>query len=127
MTANCLFVALPFSESIMKLLAATLIVLAFLGFLAYTNPKMDNYDRFINQRILDKTQKSNDPLQGMIGSVLGGVASRMIAQQTERKDYVFFSTYDTPIGNKHIRSIGILNQFYLTEDQVFKDPSSQPH
>jgi len=105
----------------MKLLASTLIVLVFLGFLAYTNPKLDNYDHFINQRILDKTQQANDPLQGMIGSVLGGVASRLMAQQTERKDYVFFSTYDTAIGSKHIRSVGILNQFYLTEDQVFKD------
>jgi len=36
----------------MKLLASTLILIAFLGFLAYTNPKMDSYDRFINQLIL---------------------------------------------------------------------------
>ncbi|MEC4750188.1 DUF4359 domain-containing protein [Methylomicrobium sp. Wu6] len=109
----------------MKLLASTLILIAFLGFLAYTNPKMDSYDRFINQRILEKTQKAKDPLQGMIGSVLGGFASRLMVQQTERKDYIIFSTYDTPIGNQHIRAIGILNHFYLTEDQVFENQVSQ--
>ncbi|MGJ0485286.1 MAG: DUF4359 domain-containing protein [Methylomicrobium sp.] len=109
----------------MKLLTSTLILLAFLGFLAYTNPKMDGYDQFINQRILEKTRKAKDPLQGMIGSVLGGFAAKLLAQQTLRKDYIFFSTYDTPLGDKHIRSIGILNHFYLTDDQALQDPAIQ--
>ncbi|WP_374089175.1 DUF4359 domain-containing protein [Methylomicrobium lacus] len=109
----------------MKLLASTLILLAFLGFLAYTNPSMDSYDQFINQRILDKAGQAKDPLQGMIGSVLGGVASRLMVQQTERKDYIIFSAYDTVIGNSHIRAIGLVNHFYLTEDQVFKDQALQ--
>lgn len=109
----------------MKLLASTLIPIAILGFLAYTNPKMDGYDQFINQRILEKTRHANDPLEGMIGSVLGGFAAKLLSQQTIRKDYIFFSRYDTAIGNKHIRSIGVLNHFYLTEDQVFQDQSSQ--
>lgn len=110
----------------MKLLASTLILIALLGFLAYTNPKMEDYDQFINQRILEKTGKAQDPLQGMIGSVLGGFAAKLLAQQTRRKDYIFFSTYDTAIVNQHVRSIGILNHFYLTEDQVFQDQSRQP-
>ncbi|WP_024297471.1 DUF4359 domain-containing protein [Methylomicrobium lacus] len=109
----------------MKLLVSALILIAFFGFLAYTNPNIDSYDQFINQRIQAKTGQSNDPLQGMIGSVLGGVASRLMVQQTERKDYIFFSAYDTAIGNKHIRAIGIVNHFYLTEDQVFKDQALQ--
>lgn len=110
----------------MKLLVSALILGAFLGFLAYTNPKMDGYDQFINQRILEKTGKAQDPLQGMIGSVLGGFAAKLLAQQTIRKDYIFFSTYDTAIGSRHVRSIGVLNHFYLTEDQVFQDQSPQP-
>jgi len=109
----------------MKLLASTLILIACLGFLAYTNPDMDSYDQFINQRIQAKTGQSKDPLQGMIGSVLGGVASRLMVQQTERNDYIIFSAYDTAIGNRHIRAIGLVNHFYLTEDQVFKDQAPQ--
>jgi len=109
----------------MKLLASTLIVIAFLGFLAYTNPDMDSYDQFINQRIQAKAGQAKDPLQGMIGSVLGGVASRLMVQQTERKDYIIFSAYDTAIGNKHIRAIGIVNHFYLTENQVFQNQAPQ--
>lgn len=109
----------------MKLLISTLTLIAGLGFLAYTNPKMDGYDQFINQRILEKTGKAENPLEGMIGSVLGGFAAKMLTQQTLRKDYILFSTYDTAIGNKHIRSIGVLNHFYLTEDQVFQDQPLQ--
>lgn len=109
----------------MKLPVSTLILIAVLGFLAYTNPKMDGYDQFINQRILEKTRQANNPLEGMIGSVLGGFAAKLMAQQTQRKDYIVFSTYDTAIGDKHIRAIGVLNHFYLTEDQVFQDQSPQ--
>ena len=101
----------------MKLLASTLILIALLGLLVYTNPTMDSYDHFLNQRILEKTRQAKDPLAGMIGSVLGGFASKLLTRQTLRKDYIVFSTYDTAIDNSHLRSIGMLNHFYLTEDQ----------
>ncbi|MGR8951940.1 MAG: DUF4359 domain-containing protein [Gammaproteobacteria bacterium] len=104
----------------MKILASTLTLIAFLGLLAYTNPKLDSYDQFINQRILEKTREAKDPLEGMIGSMLGGFAAKLMARQTIRKDYLFFSTYDTAIGNNHIRSIGILNHFYLTDDEALR-------
>jgi hypothetical protein len=38
-----------------------------------------------------------------------------MTKQTVRKDYVFFSTYDTTFGNEHMQAIGILNNFYITE------------
>jgi hypothetical protein len=105
----------------MKLLATSLILIALCGFLAYTNPTMDGYDHFINQRIVEKTRQADTPIEGMIGSVLGGFAAKLMAQQTMRKDYFIFSTYDTAVGNKHIRSIGVMNHFYVTDDQVFQD------
>jgi hypothetical protein len=104
----------------MKLISVTLILIALLGLFAYTNPKLDNYDQFINQRIIEKTRKAKDPLQGAIGSLLGGFAARLITQQTVRKDYVFFSTYDTTLGDEHLRAVGILNNFYITEDPDLK-------
>lgn len=109
----------------MKLLAFTLILIAFLGLLVYTNPKMDSYDQFINQRIIEETRQAKDPLEGMIGSFLGGFAAKVMAQQTLREDYIFFSTYDTAIGNDHIRSIGVLNHFYLTDNKAFKNQAAQ--
>jgi hypothetical protein len=108
----------------MKPLVSALILIAVLGLLAYTNPKIDEYDQFINQRILEKTRKAENPLEGMIGSVLGSFAAKLLAGQTQRKDYIFFSTYETELGEKHIRSVGILNHFFLTEDQVFHEQSS---
>jgi hypothetical protein len=96
-------------------LTISLVLIAFFGLLIYTNPKLESYDNFLNQQILAETQQQKDPLVGMMGSLLGGFAANLMARQTIRKDYVFFSTYDTPLGNKHIRAIGVLNNFYLTE------------
>ena len=99
----------------MKLFSIILILIALLGLLAYNNPKLDNYDEFMSQRITEETRKQNDPMAGALGSLLGGFAANLMTKQTVRKDYVFFSTYDTAFGNEHIRAIGVLNNFYITE------------
>jgi Domain of unknown function (DUF4359) len=104
----------------MKLFSIFLILVALFGLLAYTNPKLDNYDQFISQRITEETRKEKDPLAGALGSLLGGFAANLITNQTVRKDYVFFSTYDTAFGNEHIRAIGVLNNLYITEKPEFK-------
>ncbi|MDI1230923.1 MAG: DUF4359 domain-containing protein [Methylobacter sp.] len=101
----------------MKLFSITLILIALLGLLAYTNPKMDNYDQFISQRITEETRKEKDPMAGAFGSLFGGFAANLMTKQTVRKDYVFFSTYDTSFGNEQLRAIGVLNNFYITEDR----------
>jgi RsiW-degrading membrane proteinase PrsW (M82 family) len=104
----------------MKLFYIVLILIALFGLLAYTNPKLDNYDQFIGQRITEETRKENDPVAGVLGSLFGGFAANLMTKQTARKDYVFFSTYDTVFGNEHIRAIGVLNNFYITESPESK-------
>jgi hypothetical protein len=104
----------------MKHFLITLILIALLGLLAYTNPTVDNYNQFISQRITEKARKENDLVAGALGSLLGGFAANLMIKQTIRKDYVFFSSYDTTIGNEHMRAIGILNNFYITEDPESK-------
>jgi hypothetical protein len=104
----------------MKPFIIALVSIAVLGLLTYTNPKLDSYDQFINQKINEETSKAKDPLAGMMGSLLGGFAANLMTRQTIRKDYVLFSTYDTPLGKEHIRAIGMLNNFYLTEGPEFK-------
>jgi hypothetical protein len=105
----------------MKLFSIVLILVASFGLLAYTNPKLDNYDQFIGERITEETRKIKDPMAGALGSLLGGFAANLMTKQTVRKDYVFFSTYDTAFGNEHLRAIGVLNNFFLTES-----PESKP-
>jgi hypothetical protein len=104
----------------MKLFSIALILIALFGLLAYTNPKLDNYDQFMSQRIAEETRKAKDPMAGALGSLLGGFAANLMTKQTVRKDYVFFSTYDTAFGNERMRAIGILNNFYITENPESK-------
>ena len=100
----------------MKLFSGIVILAALLGLLAYTNPELDKYNQFISQQITEKvTKKEKDPVAGALGSLLGGLAANLMTKQTVRKDYVFFSTYDLTLGNEHIRAIGVLNNFYITE------------
>jgi hypothetical protein len=98
----------------------TLILVALFGLLAYTNPKLDNYDQFISQRITEETRKEKDPVAEALGSLLGGLAANLMTKQTVRKDYVFFSTYDTAFGNENLQVIGVLNNFYITESPESK-------
>jgi hypothetical protein len=100
----------------MKLFSITLILIALFGLLAYTNPGLNSYDQFISQRVTEETRKEKDLVVGALGSLLGGFAANLMTTQTVRKDYVFFSTYDTAFGNEHMRTIGALNNFYITEN-----------
>ncbi len=104
----------------MKLFSIILILIALFGLLAYTNPKLDNYDQFISQQIIEETREAKDPVAGALGSLLGGFAANLMTKQTVRKDYVFFSTYDTAFGNEHMQAIGVLNNFYITENPESK-------
>lgn len=98
----------------MKLLSIVLILIAVFGLLAYTNPKLDDYDQFINQRIAEEARKE-DLVAGALSSLFGGFAAYLMTKQTIRKDYVFFSTYDMSFGNEKLRAVGVLNNFYITE------------
>lgn len=99
----------------MKLFSIVIILISVFGLLAYTNPKLDDYDRFISQQIT-KEAKKDDPVAGILKSLFGGFAAFLLTKQTIRKDYVFFSTYDMAVGNKQLRVIGVLNNFYITEN-----------
>ena len=104
----------------MKRLYNTLTLIALFGVLAYTNPSLNNYDDFISQKITEKARKQSDPVVGALGSLLGSIAANLLTTQTARKDYIFFSTYDTMFLNKRVQAIGILNNFFITDDSAFK-------
>ncbi len=100
----------------MKSLSGTIIVIALLGLLAYTNPKMENYAQFIQSQMVRQAGKDN-PLASFLTALFGNSVNNMIAQATIRDDYVFFSVYDSDFGkdNGHVKSIGILNNFIVME------------
>jgi hypothetical protein len=95
-----------------KTLASTIVIVAILALLAYTNPQLDHYERFIEQEIVQKTSKQ---LERVLGQVLGGLASTVLINNTTRTDYVFLSTYETSLGDERLRALGILNNFMVLE------------
>lgn len=92
-----------------------ILLAGLLGLLAYTNPRVESYEQFLNQQLLEKTDGSSNPLVSALGSMLGEFTTGLLMRQTVRKDYLLFSTYDTPFGKEHFRAIGVLNNFYVTE------------
>lgn len=104
----------------MKMLTMAVVLLGMLALLAYTNPSLTRYEEFVGQRVLEEARKQKDPLAGAIGSMFSGFVSSMLVHQTARRDYVFFSTYDTPLGQEHIKALGVLNNFFITEPADFQ-------
>jgi hypothetical protein len=98
----------------MRTVSLTIIVIAFLGLLVYTNPTMDSYEQFIHQKIIQKTSKQHDINKAM-GMFLGGLASSFVTKATDRQDYVFFSIYESGFGDDRIKAIGILKNFLLIQ------------
>jgi hypothetical protein len=96
----------------------TILAIALLGLLAYKNPTSKSCESFVRQRII---QDSKTDLEKALGVFFGGFASRFVASQTVRSDYIFLSTYDTEFGGEHLRTLGILNNFIILETpQSFK-------
>ncbi|MGR8929173.1 MAG: hypothetical protein ACU836_00945 [Gammaproteobacteria bacterium] len=98
----------------MKRLSITLVSTVSLGLLFYGNPKIENYDQFLNQKIVEDASQ-NGRFVSMMDVLLSGFATNSIIRRTVRKDYKFFSLYDTPVGNEHILAVGVMNQFYFVE------------
>ena len=97
----------------MKSLSGTIIIVALLGLLAYKNPTLDDYEHFMRQKI---TEESKTDVEKALGFFFGDFASRFVASQTVRKDYIFLSTYDTELNGEHLRAFGILNNFIILEN-----------
>ncbi|MBS1214218.1 MAG: hypothetical protein H6R26_2835 [Proteobacteria bacterium] len=104
----------------MKWLVATATIIAALGLLAYTNPSLKHYDQFVNRVLMEQVRKQKSPLANALGSLFSGITSNIVAQQTMRKDYLFFSTYETVVGKERMKAVGVLNDFIVTEQPSFK-------
>jgi hypothetical protein len=94
---------------------STIVVLSIMGLLAFTNPKLDSYEQHIHQVITQEANKRDD-LTRTLGTLFGGVASSFIAGGTVRNNYVLFSTYDSDLGNRHLKFVGILGNFFQISD-----------
>ena len=99
----------------MKSLSSTIFMVALLGLLVYTNPTLESYESFLHQQILEDADRQGDALSKTFGYFFGGFASSLITRMTIRKDYILWSTYETMMGDEHLRVLGILKNFFILE------------
>ena len=92
-------------------LSSTIVIVSIVGLLAFTNPKLDSYEQHIHQVITQEANKRDDVTRAL-GTLFGGVASNFIASSTARNNYVLFRTYDSNLGNQHLKFVGILGNFF---------------
>lgn len=111
----------------MKLLVTTIISVAALGLLVFTNPKMTEYEQFIRQQIINETEKA-DNINKTLGFLFSGFSSGLITNVTQRTDYVFLSIYDSYLGNDRIKVMGVLSNFFVIKDASSKqdNPDQAP-
>lgn len=97
----------------MKQLTITILVISFLGLMAYTNPSKEDYKKFIQQQVIEEAQKKPEGVEKALMPLFSGILSDFAAVQTIRKDYIFFSLFKTEMGQEEIVAVGAFNNFFL--------------
>ena len=101
---------------VMKIVACIIVAVALLGLLVYTNPSLDDYNNFIRQSIIKEGQKQkDDPVGQLLVPLFSGMAGNLVASQTVRSDYVFFSVYSFRFGKERLKALGVLKNFIFLE------------
>ena len=100
----------------MKLLSFTILIVALLGLMVFTNPSLDDYNNFIRQSIVKESHKERpDSLGNVLAPLFGGIASSIVAGQTVRNDYILFSVYEAQFGRERLKAVGVLKNFIVLE------------
>jgi hypothetical protein len=104
----------------MKSIAIVIILLCLLGFLAYTNPSMDQYGHFLKNEISDEVGQGGN-VEKALGRLIGGLAGGVLTTATTRTDYLFLSVYETDLGAGELKCLGIVNNFFVLEEPESKN------
>ncbi len=105
----------------MKSIVSAFFLIAVGALLAYTNPTLDSYQQYLRQSILNESKRRENPVEQALGTLLGGVASGVVASQTMREDYVFWSTYETRLADSgRLRAVGLLKNFFMIENPAVR-------
>jgi len=113
----------------MKLLSLIVIMVAVLGLMAFKNPSPDDYNNYVRQVVVKEMQKKAEqegggPFGQMLAPLLGNLAGGLMASQTVRSDYIFFSLYEARLGTERLKLLGILAHFFVLEKPDIKNLTS---
>ena len=83
--------------------------------LSSTNPNMPDCEHFIQRCALEKAKQISGA--DLLYHLVGDVSAKFFIRHTERRDYLFISTYGTELntyvgGTYRIGAVGMLNNFY---------------
>ncbi len=105
-----------------------LVVIAVMGLLTYTNPSIDDYGDFIRQSIVQEVQKERlDGLGQIFSPLFGSIAGSLVASQTVRNDFIFFSLYEVELGKQRFKALGFLKRFLILEAPKGARPERSAH
>ena len=99
----------------MKKFLTIIIIAGILALMVYTNPKQKDYRNFVRQEMVAEAQQNKNSLEGAIAPIFSGVLSELFTTQTIRKDYIFFSVFETRIGDDYYVVLGALNNFLVLQ------------
>jgi hypothetical protein len=100
----------------MKSSTITIVVLALVGLMIYTNPSQDDLGNYVRQVVMKESQKKmKDPQGQFLSTILGGIVGGVLSSQTVRTDYILFSTYEVQFGKERFKALGMFWNFILLE------------
>jgi hypothetical protein len=100
----------------MKSIVITIVLVALVGLMVYTNPSKDDLGNYVRQYVMKESQKKmKDPPGQFLSTILGGIAGGVMSSQTVRTDFILFSTYEVRFGKERFKALGIFRNFILLE------------
>ncbi len=103
-------------------------MIAVLGLLTYTNPSIDDYSDFVRQCVVQEVQKERlDGLGQLFSPLLGSIAGSLVASQTLRNDFIFFSLFEVELGKQRFKALGLLKRFVVLETPKSARPENTTH
>jgi len=120
----------------MRSASVTVLFVALIGLLAYTNPDLSHYETFLRQRALATAQaragtkpiqRLDDPrmAEALVHAASAEIILPLMVAATIRHDYVLFSIYNTTLEpGTTLRFLGVLKNFVSLSESRNVDTSS---
>ncbi len=106
---------------IIQVVVRSVVVAVILALMIFTNPSLDQYELFVQQKINEMARREGKAAEGL-AMIFGGLASKMIVSQTTRHDFLLGSVFVTELSEKErLGSIGLFGNFLVVQKPSMDD------